>query len=181
MISITALWVCCVYIESEMHGLPPIQARPRAGVGYVIRSQNVFKSARICQLWIDLRLVFFIRLGYLSAMINETVEMLARKLAESVPPGLRSVREELEQNFRSVLKAGLGKMDLVTREEFEVQEAVLARTRSKLNGLENRLESLEKAPSRETSAKASSATKKSSKKKTAKKKPAKKTAKKKSG
>jgi BMFP domain-containing protein YqiC len=113
-------------------------------------------------------------------MINETVEMLARKLAESVPPGLRSVREELEQNFRGVLKAGLGKMDLVTREEFEVQEAVLARTRSKLNGLEERLESLENPPSMEKPAKASSAKKKSAKKKSSKKKSAKKAAKKKS-
>lgn len=127
-------------------------------------------------------------------MINETVEMLARKLAESVPPGLRSVREELEQNFRGVLKAGLGKMDLVTREEFEVQEAVLARTRSKLDGLEERLESLEKAPSmaklakakptkakpaKASSAKASSARNKSSKKKSSKKKPTKKATKKK--
>jgi BMFP domain-containing protein YqiC len=118
-------------------------------------------------------------------MINETVEMLARKLAESVPPGLRSFREELEQNFRGVLKAGLGKMDLVTREEFEVQEAVLARTRSKLNGLEERLDSLEKAPSmakptkvKLTKAKPTKAN--SARKKPSKKKSAKKTAKKKS-
>ena len=86
-------------------------------------------------------------------MITETVELLARKLAESVPPGLRAVREDLEQNFRGVLKAGLGKMDLVTREEFEVQEAVLARTRAKLKGLEERLESLENAPARKKRAK----------------------------
>jgi hypothetical protein len=102
-------------------------------------------------------------------MINETVEMLARKLAESVPSGLRSVREDLEQNFRGVLKAGLGKMDLVTREEFEVQEAVLARTRAKLKGLEERLESLENAPTRKKTA-----GKKASKKKTARKKAARK-------
>ncbi len=81
-------------------------------------------------------------------MINETVDKLARMLAESVPEGLRSVRADLEQNFRSVLNSGLGKMDLVTREEFEVQEVVLARTRSKLQGLEERLESLEQMPVR---------------------------------
>ena len=46
--------------------------------------------------------------------------------------GLRTVREDLEQNFRSILRGGLQKLDLVTREEFEVQEAVLARTREKL-------------------------------------------------
>jgi BMFP domain-containing protein YqiC len=102
-------------------------------------------------------------------MINETVEMLARKLAESIPPGLRSAREELEKNFRGVLSAGLGKMDLVTREEFEIQEAVLARTRAKLQGLEERLASLEKAPLKKKASK-----KKASKKKVTKKSPEKK-------
>ena len=52
--------------------------------------------------------------------------------------------KELEENFRSVLRNGLGKLDLVTREEFEVQEAVLARTREKLEALEKRLEEIEK-------------------------------------
>lgn len=86
-------------------------------------------------------------------MINETVDKLARMLADSVPDGLRSMREDLENNFRSVLQAGLGKMDLVTREEFEVQEAVLARTRAKLKGLEERLDVLEQAPTRKKRAK----------------------------
>ena len=54
------------------------------------------------------------------------------------------MRKDLEENFRSVLSAGLGKLDLVTREEFEVQEAVLARTREKLEALEKRLEEYEK-------------------------------------
>ena len=53
------------------------------------------------------------------------------------------MREDLEGNFRSVLRAGLGKLDLVTREEFEVQEAVLARTREKLEALEERLKEFE--------------------------------------
>lgn len=76
-------------------------------------------------------------------MSNESIEGLARKLAEAVPQGLRSVGEDLEQNFRSVLRGGLSKLDLVTREEFEVQEAVLARTREKLEALEQRLAELE--------------------------------------
>jgi len=54
------------------------------------------------------------------------------------------MRKDLEENFRSVLAAGLSKLDLVTREEFEVQEAVLARTREKLEALEKRLEGFEK-------------------------------------
>jgi len=77
-------------------------------------------------------------------MTNESIENIARKLAEAVPEGLRSVREDLEANFRSVLKASLAKLDLVTREEFEVQEAVLAKTREKLEALEARLAELEK-------------------------------------
>ncbi len=77
-------------------------------------------------------------------MANESIENLASKLAESVPESLRSMREDLEKNFRAVLRASLGKLDLVTREEFEVQEAVLARTREKLEALEKKLEDYEK-------------------------------------
>ena len=76
-------------------------------------------------------------------MTDESIENIARTLAEAVPEGLRSVREDLENNFRSVLRASLSKLDLVTREEFEVQEAVLAKTREKLEALEGRLEELE--------------------------------------
>ncbi|MDH3333055.1 MAG: accessory factor UbiK family protein [Gammaproteobacteria bacterium] len=76
-------------------------------------------------------------------MTDESIENIARKLAEAVPEGLRSVGEDLENNFRSVLKASLSRLDLVTREEFEVQEAVLARTREKLEALEARLKELE--------------------------------------
>ena len=76
-------------------------------------------------------------------MNTESIENIASKLAEAVPEGLKSMREDLEQNFRSVLKASLNKLDLVTREEFEVQEAVLAKTREKLEALEARLGELE--------------------------------------
>jgi hypothetical protein len=77
-------------------------------------------------------------------MTNDSIENLARKLAESVPEGLRSMRIDLEENFRAVLKSGLSKLDLVTREEFEVQEAVLKRTREKLEALGARLTEYEK-------------------------------------
>ena len=76
-------------------------------------------------------------------MTFESIDELARRLADSVPKGLRSVKDDLEKNFRSVLQSGLGKLDLVTRDEFEVQEAVLARTRQKLEGLEERLQTME--------------------------------------
>ncbi|MFT4180143.1 MAG: accessory factor UbiK family protein [Thermomonas sp.] len=70
------------------------------------------------------------------------LDELARRLSSLVPPGLREGREELQQNFKSVLQAGLGKLDLVTREEFDVQRAVLARTRDKLEALERQLAEL---------------------------------------
>ena len=80
-------------------------------------------------------------------MNGQSLDELARKLADALPEGLRSMQADLEENFRSVLRAGLGKLDLVTREEFEVQEAVLARTREKLEALERRLEEYEKGRS----------------------------------
>jgi len=76
-------------------------------------------------------------------MANESIDKLAKTLAETLPEGLRSMREDIENNFRSVLQSSLAKLDLVTREDFEVQEAVLAKTRAKLEALEERLAKLE--------------------------------------
>lgn len=92
-----------------------------------------------------MRLAFSQPLGYHVGMNSESVDNIARKLAESLPGGLRSMRDDLEQNFRSVLRSSLSKLDLVTREEFEVQEAVLARTRAKLEEIEARLQEIERA------------------------------------
>jgi BMFP domain-containing protein YqiC len=79
-----------------------------------------------------LLLAFSFPLRYLLTMSRDSIESLAKKLADSIPDGLHSIREDLEANFRGVLQSGISKLDLVTREEFEVQEAVLARTREKL-------------------------------------------------
>ena len=68
---------------------------------------------------------------------------LARRLSALVPPGVREGREELQQNFKSVLQTGLARLDLVTREEFEVQRAVLLRTREKLEQLQQAVADLE--------------------------------------
>lgn len=89
-------------------------------------------------------LAFQRALGYQITMNRTSIEELARKLAEAVPEGMRSIRSDLEENFRGVLQTGLDKLDLVTREEFEVQEAVLLRTREKLEALEVRLAELER-------------------------------------
>ena len=71
------------------------------------------------------------------------IDDLARRLGNLVPPGLREGRDELQQNFKAVLQAGLSRMDLVTREEFEVQRAVLQRTRDMLDALQARLDALD--------------------------------------
>ena len=74
------------------------------------------------------------------------IDDLARRLSNLVPPGLRESQEELQQTFKSALQSGLSKLDLVTREEFDVQRAVLLRTREKLDALEQRLAELADAP-----------------------------------
>lgn len=71
------------------------------------------------------------------------IDEIARRLVERLPPALRSTQQDLESNFRAVLRAGLGKLDLVTRDEFDTQTRVLERTRARLEALEARLKALE--------------------------------------
>ena len=78
----------------------------------------------------------------------KSLDELARKLAEAVPPGLAALGNDLEQNFKAVLQGGLAKLDLVTRQEFDIQAAVLRRSRERLEELEKRIAALEKAPPR---------------------------------
>jgi ubiquinone biosynthesis accessory factor UbiK len=76
-------------------------------------------------------------------MDNFRIDEIARRLLESVPPALRTVQKDLETNFRAVLRSSLGKLDLVTRDEFDTQTRVLERTRARLAELEARLLALE--------------------------------------
>lgn len=71
------------------------------------------------------------------------LEDLAATLSRLLPPGLQGLRHELEDNFRAVLRANLEKWDLVSRERFDVQAELLARTQSRLAKLEQRLKALE--------------------------------------
>lgn len=73
----------------------------------------------------------------------KALDEIASRLANAVPPGLNNLKEDLEKNFHAILQGALGKLDLVTREEFEVQKAVLAKTRAKLEDLESRVTALE--------------------------------------
>jgi BMFP domain-containing protein YqiC len=71
------------------------------------------------------------------------IDDLARKLLDGLPPGLRNLQADVEQNFRAVLRANLAKLDLVARDEFDAQAKVLARTRAQIDALEQRLATLE--------------------------------------
>lgn len=64
---------------------------------------------------------------------------LSKKLAKALPKGVRHACEDVEKNFHSILKSAFGKLDLVTREEFDAQVAVLQRTRKKVDALERHL------------------------------------------
>lgn len=68
---------------------------------------------------------------------------LAKRLADSLPPGVRQLQADMEKNMRATLAAAFTRMDLVTREEFDVQQAVLARTRQRLEDLERQVAELE--------------------------------------
>lgn len=103
-------------------------------------------------------------------MTRESIDKLARRLAASLPQGLLAVRDDVEQNFRAVLKSSLARMDLVTREEFEVQELVLARTREKLDALEKRVADYEVADYRQASQRVTESAPETAGKKTGRKK-----------
>ncbi|MFP1811311.1 ubiquinone biosynthesis accessory factor UbiK [Lonsdalea quercina] len=71
------------------------------------------------------------------------IEQIARQMHESMPKGIRELGEDMEKKIRQVLQSQLSRLDLVNREEFDVQTQVLLRTREKLTRLEQRLDELE--------------------------------------
>jgi hypothetical protein len=76
-------------------------------------------------------------------METPRIDELARRLFESLPSSLRTMQQDLETNFRAVLRANLGRLDLVARDEFDAQTKVLERTRARLEALERRFAELE--------------------------------------
>lgn len=78
-------------------------------------------------------------------MDNFRIDEIARRLLESLPPAFRTMSRDLETNFRAVLRSSLGKLELVTRDEFDTQTRVLERSRARLAELEARLQALEDA------------------------------------
>ena len=71
------------------------------------------------------------------------IEQIARQVHESMPKGLRDLGEDVEKKIRQVLQSQLTRLDLISREEFDVQTQVLLRTREKLALLEQRISDLE--------------------------------------
>ncbi|WES67703.1 ubiquinone biosynthesis accessory factor UbiK [Superficieibacter sp. HKU1] len=71
------------------------------------------------------------------------IEQIARQVHESMPKGIRDFGEDVEKKIRQVLQSQLTRLDLISREEFDVQTQVLLRTREKLALLEQRLSELE--------------------------------------
>ncbi len=72
---------------------------------------------------------------------------VAKKISENLPSGVQEIQEDIEKHIRSAVQTGLAKLDLVTREEFDVQSEVLTRTRMKLEALDAKIKSLEEQPS----------------------------------
>lgn len=69
---------------------------------------------------------------------------IQKKITESIPEDIDALKGDLKQNIQAAIEAQIKKLDLVTREEFEIQELILKRTREKLEKLEKDIESLDK-------------------------------------
>ncbi|MCG7996461.1 MAG: accessory factor UbiK family protein [Candidatus Thiodiazotropha taylori] len=74
---------------------------------------------------------------------SKLIDDLAQRLANTLPAGIQSMQGDVMKNLRAGLESGLARLELVSREEFEVQEAVLSRTREKLKRLEEQVKALE--------------------------------------
>lgn len=71
------------------------------------------------------------------------IDQLVADISNKLPRGLGQLGQDVENNLRAVLREGLTRLDLITREEFDVQQQVLANTRAKLEALEKQLAELE--------------------------------------
>jgi len=78
-------------------------------------------------------------------MINtKFIDDLARQISNSIPAGVKGLSQDVEKNVHTLVQGAFARLDLVTREEFDVQAKVLARTREKLEALEKLVAELER-------------------------------------
>lgn len=82
-------------------------------------------------------------LGFDITMNKQLFDDIASKISANLPPLPTGVSQEFEQTIRSILHNAFDKLDLVTREDFDIQTAVLQKTRLKLEQLEEKLKSIE--------------------------------------
>ena len=75
------------------------------------------------------------------------IDDLARQISEAIPAGVKGMQEDVQKNIHTLLQGALSRLDLVTREEFDAQSQVLARTREKLEQLEKIISALEEKKS----------------------------------
>ncbi len=75
---------------------------------------------------------------------SQQINSMADKISSLLPPGFDKIKDDIEEKVKAVLMQQLSKLELVTREEFDIQTKVLARTRAKLDALEKRIEELAK-------------------------------------
>ncbi len=71
------------------------------------------------------------------------IDDLADKMSQIIPPEMKNMHDQMRQQFKQLLQAQLAKMELVTREEFDIQTRVLQKTRQKLTELEQQVAELE--------------------------------------
>ena len=74
---------------------------------------------------------------------TRTLDELAKKLSSAMPDSLKTIQQDMEKNMRAILESSFQKMNLVSREEFDVQTALLAKTQQRLNELEQQIKQLE--------------------------------------
>ena len=77
--------------------------------------------------------------------IETLINRLGQQFGARLPASVHTARHELEDTLKSLLREGLSRMDLLTRDEFDIQQTLLARTRSKVDALEARIRELEGA------------------------------------
>ena len=76
----------------------------------------------------------------------KSIETMSERIGALLPSDLGALRAEFKTNVKALLEASLTRMDVVTREEFDAQSALLRRTREKLDRLEQQLDALESNP-----------------------------------
>ena len=75
---------------------------------------------------------------------SKFIDDLTREITDGLPAGVKGLQQDVEKNIHTLLQGTLGKLDLVTREDFDAQAGVLRRTREKLERLEQAVAELEK-------------------------------------